>query len=86
MYMRVHFRKIYAFPMDFYDFLKLTKQIRIILGHIEIILGLLWVSEGHFGSPGGLRGCTFGSSEHDSRSPGRLGRLKFGLRVPGSAR
>ena len=43
-------------------------------------------SGGHFGTPGGLPGCTFGSSEHDFRSAGRLGRLKFGLRVPGSAR
>ena len=43
-------------------------------------------SGGHFGTPGRLRGCTFGSSEHDSRSPGRLGRLKFGLQVPRSAR
>ena len=38
------------------------------------------------GLQGGLRGCTFGSSEHDFRSAGRLGRLKFGLQVPGSAR
>ena len=43
-------------------------------------------SGGHVGTPGGLRGCTFGSSEHDFRSAGRLGRLKFGFHVPGSAR
>ena len=43
-------------------------------------------SGGHFGTPGGLPGCTFGSSEHDFRSAGRLQRLKFGLQTPRSAR
>ena len=36
----------------------------------------------HVGTPGGPRGCTFGSSEHDFRSAGRLGRLRFGLQTP----
>ena len=39
-------------------------------------------SGGHFGTPGGLPGCTFGSSEHDFRSAGRLGRIKFALKLP----
>ena len=43
-------------------------------------------SAGHVGTPGRLRGCTFGSSEHDFRSAGRLGKPKFGFQVPGSAR
>ena len=42
-------------------------------------------SGGHFGTPGGLPGCTFGSSEHDFRSAGRLGKLKFGLEATRSA-
>ena len=43
-------------------------------------------SGGHFGTPGELSGCTFGRSEHDCRSAGRLGKLRFGLPTPRSAR
>ena len=43
-------------------------------------------SGGHFGTPGALPGCTFGSSDRDFRSAGRLGKLKFGLQTPHIAR